>query len=474
DHVGKTIVVDVNLTLDTTAPVTTPSVPAGTYQAPFRVDLTVSEPATIFYTVDGSIPYEGGPQTLIAETLVQDLPVYHTMNLQFFAKDIAGNTEAVQSLVYDFNQSPDPVTGASLAYNAPSVDLSWDSMTGATKYWVYRALNPVDVDMLNQSIQGGCPPPQTLRYSEVDVPLGTPPFQDADLLPGRTYYYGVTQVNEKGLESAVGQLMSYTVALAGQTEDIEAAKARALGWLDSQQNRTGAWGNRADYRILATSQVLNAYARAGKNDYSTHKALFFLRGNAAQNNDFRARKLLALDAFGQDIEAFVSKHITLGVYNGTQLNGWGMNQYYSYDPVDTALGMKVLAKSSQTLSNDLKNRMKLNAMWSSVDNKFAWVDNGSPSIFVSSLVYGAEKELNTWIADYDPAWILNSQSTAQDDTKGSFGTGVADTAAVILWIDSLPEDAKTMAQTYLAKQQQPDGSWGDAFVTGLCLEALYK
>jgi hypothetical protein len=67
-------------------------------------------------------------------------------------------------------------------------------------------------------------------------------------------------------------------------------------------------------------------------------------------------------------------------------------------------------------------------------------------------------------------WIIDSQAP-----DGSFGKGIIDTAAVLLWIP-LADTAKTNAINYLISQQEGNGSWdnNDAYVTGLCLEALIK
>ncbi len=79
---------------DTTAPVTSASPAGGSYNGPVTVMLTANEPASTFYTVDGSAPTTqslayAGPITISATT-----------TLRFFSVDSAGNAEATRTEVY--------------------------------------------------------------------------------------------------------------------------------------------------------------------------------------------------------------------------------------------------------------------------------------------------------------------------------------------------------------------------------------
>ena len=75
-------------------------------------------------------------------------------------------------------------------------------------------------------------------------------------------------------------------------------------------------------------------------------------------------------------------------------------------------------------------------------------------------------------------WIIDSQvmvNTPPDENDGCFGKGLADTAAVLSWLDVEPETIKPLAETYIIGKQKKNGSWNDdPYLTGLCLEALLK
>lgn len=86
----------VPILFDTIAPTTTASPGGGTYDSVQQVVLSTNETSTIYYTLDGSTPTTGspvynGPITVSASTTI----------LKYFARDTAGNSEAVRSESYN-------------------------------------------------------------------------------------------------------------------------------------------------------------------------------------------------------------------------------------------------------------------------------------------------------------------------------------------------------------------------------------
>jgi hypothetical protein len=79
---------------DKTAPVTTATPAGGTYETAQSVTLSVNEPATTFYTTDGSTPTTSSP------VYSAPIDIAVTTTLQFFSKDTAGNVEAVKTELY--------------------------------------------------------------------------------------------------------------------------------------------------------------------------------------------------------------------------------------------------------------------------------------------------------------------------------------------------------------------------------------
>ena len=96
---------------DTTPPTTTASPRGGAYSSPQAVTLTASEPATTYYTADGSTPTTSSP------VYTSPIAISQTTALKFFSRDTAGNQEAAKTETYTITP------GAALALN-PVAD-SW-------------------------------------------------------------------------------------------------------------------------------------------------------------------------------------------------------------------------------------------------------------------------------------------------------------------------------------------------------------
>jgi hypothetical protein len=87
-----------SITLDTVAPVTTagPPIPGNysTSTTPVSITLSANEPATIYYTMDGT------PPTTASAVYTGALSTSVTTTVRFFAVDAAGNTEAIKSATW--------------------------------------------------------------------------------------------------------------------------------------------------------------------------------------------------------------------------------------------------------------------------------------------------------------------------------------------------------------------------------------
>lgn len=79
---------------DTTAPTTAATPSGGTYGSPRSVTLTANEPATTYYTLDGSPPTTG------STVYSNPIEVRTDTTLKFFSQDKAGNKEAVKTETY--------------------------------------------------------------------------------------------------------------------------------------------------------------------------------------------------------------------------------------------------------------------------------------------------------------------------------------------------------------------------------------
>jgi hypothetical protein len=102
--------------LDVTPPATTAAPLGGTYNIGQSVTLTADESATIYYSTDGS------PPTTVYTTAI---PISSTTTLKFFAKDIIGNIESTNTLVYSINTRTSDVFGITQIYPTKNNGNTW-------------------------------------------------------------------------------------------------------------------------------------------------------------------------------------------------------------------------------------------------------------------------------------------------------------------------------------------------------------
>jgi FtsP/CotA-like multicopper oxidase with cupredoxin domain len=201
------------ITLDTTAPITAVNPIPGTY-APLTVTLTANEPATIYYTTDGTVP--------TTASLVYTVPIFMVTSttVNYFAVDTAGNVEAVKSAVWDIpvtsfltslsinNGSPQvnntsvnltvsatsPTGVSTMQFSNDGVNYSAEEAYATTKLWQIPpgdGIKTVYVRFRDQTPGGGILSSPATASVNLDT---TPPVTVAGPIPG-IYTVAPGQVN---------------------------------------------------------------------------------------------------------------------------------------------------------------------------------------------------------------------------------------------------------------------------------------
>jgi FtsP/CotA-like multicopper oxidase with cupredoxin domain/ketosteroid isomerase-like protein len=204
--------VTANITLDTTPPVSTPSPIPGDYSSPpVSVTFATNEPATIYYTIDGSAP------TTASTVYSGPISVATTTTIRYFAVDLAGNAEAAKAATYTMhaadltatmlidNGSPlttsttvtltlnatDPVGVATMQFSNDGVNFTPEETYAATKAWTLPSgdgLKTVYVRFRDKTLPTG------VLYTPVTASITldtTPPVTTATPISGN---YSVNQV----------------------------------------------------------------------------------------------------------------------------------------------------------------------------------------------------------------------------------------------------------------------------------------
>lgn len=131
------------INIDTTAPILTITA-GGTFTGTKTVTMSVNETADIFYTLDGSNP------TTSSNKYATPLTISATTTLKAFARDVAGNISAIQTIVYTLDETiPSDTTPPE---NVTGLSVSNKTQTGLTLSWVAStSSDTASYDVLNGS-----------------------------------------------------------------------------------------------------------------------------------------------------------------------------------------------------------------------------------------------------------------------------------------------------------------------------------
>ena len=185
----------------------------------------------------------------------------------------AGAWSSVVSVTYKQTLSAPTVTGGNDAQGRPT--LTWNAVTGAAKYEVYRA----------RSLNG-----DYIKYSTV---TGTSYTNTSYIENGNTYYYKVRALDANGTAGAWSSIVSVTYR-AASTGTLSAPTV--TGGNDSQGRPTLKWNAVTG---AAKYEVYRARSRSGEYiKYSTVTGTSYTNTSYIENGNTYYYKVRALDANG--------------------------------------------------------------------------------------------------------------------------------------------------------------------------------
>ncbi|MDY6904846.1 MAG: chitobiase/beta-hexosaminidase C-terminal domain-containing protein [Thermodesulfobacteriota bacterium] len=498
---------EITITFTVEEPIETKASPAGgTYTQPVKFSCN-KDGATIYYSTDGYPPDDSSATVSASQAGVAypsaGITLTETTCLQFYAK-VGTEKEETQKEIYYLNTLPDKITSLTASVDASgNVTLNWVD-SGADSYNIYRARNAFERKILQDSIDGQYAPPQKLYIGEVS---GTSTSYTDASASNLTFNYGYTVSAVVSGETGIPADMATANFTPGTKDGLttEDAIERAIAWLEANQYEQGYWNKGAwsdetsmaelmqsGRRMLFTSQSADAlFAHDADQTDPAHAgileaALYYLRGHYADNNDYLARKILTLDRNDQNVDMLVARLIAYSKINEDAIQGWGVQSRFAMDALDTALGILATetiypfeagctdCKSSTARSNLADITDLMSADGTVAAPLYGWVPGKEdPSVFVSALVYNVVGK-NTAADQSIYQWVLDGFVSLEEDDKGYFGAGIADTAAALMWLDLSSEaDKKNKAINYLIIQQQADGSWeNNSYLTALCVYAM--
>jgi hypothetical protein len=228
---------------DTVAPTVTAAPAPGTFAAAQSVTLVASEqPATIYYTVDGSAPAAASAQ------YVAPIAIAATKTIRYLAVDAAGNSSS-GSLVYTITPTapgpgpsasaplPSIVNHSTLTTTAVPVTLTWSATAGAGG-------SAVKTYELQQSTDGGA------TWSPIALPTALTTSIVRTIAPSTTtsYVFRVRATDASGNAGAFAASAPFTVSAAQEWDPNIAyvgswpiaARANAFGGATSANSVAGS------------------------------------------------------------------------------------------------------------------------------------------------------------------------------------------------------------------------------------------
>ncbi|HEX3014697.1 MAG TPA: Ig-like domain-containing protein, partial [Methanobacterium sp.] len=93
----------ISVNVDTISPTAAVNIPGGLYNTNKTIILSINEPGTIYYTINGDIP------TTTSRKYIEPISIMSTTILRFMAVDLAGNPSTVYSQTYTIDKIPPKV-----------------------------------------------------------------------------------------------------------------------------------------------------------------------------------------------------------------------------------------------------------------------------------------------------------------------------------------------------------------------------
>ncbi|MEJ2347131.1 MAG: CARDB domain-containing protein [Gammaproteobacteria bacterium] len=220
-----------------------------------------------------------------------------------------------------------------------------------------------------------------------------------------------------------------------------------------------------------TATALETLSRFDTQFTGTGTALSWLHANAGKNSDYVAREIGALTALGGN-----PQWAELAALQNAD-GGWGFEQGYASDPLDTALALQALAPQATYYKSQVDTALQYLAGNQNADGGWGSADSTGSRVVATVAVLKALHELDR---DSDPAaakglsWLVGKQNA--DGGFGDSPSTVPGTASALQLLVTLNKTGLIKggpAAQYLIGQQNTDGSWSEsAYATALAISAL--
>lgn len=247
----------------------------------------------------------------------------------------------------------------------------------------------------------------------------------------------------------------------------------AVNWLLQQRNVVdGSWGSRDDLRYLQTSEAVLALAAANRKGPEYYAGLAWLQNHSADNVDYLARKIQALQVHGNDVSADLQRLQAAQRLAASDNGGFGLSKNYQGATMDSALVLQAYSQAAySTNASNAINYLKT-AQLTGLDTGWSLGQESSSDPVATAHVLMALMPYRA--SDTTLTTPVNNGLTALNSKVTTTSPVIHRALAAIanLRNSSTSTQAATL-MTSLLSSQAADGSWGsDAYATALSIRAI--
>jgi large repetitive protein len=276
----------------------------------------------------------------------------------------------------------------------------------------------------------------------------------------------------------VGLLLLALVAIPLSSPAQTPAVTNGLNWLSSTQTGDGGWPGVVTEEFVATATATETLFLLSSAAPGYGQGVQWLEGRPVSQTDLLTRRIVTLARAGHSTTAEVTQLLALRDAGG----GWGGDDGYLFNTLDTALALQALKAANYGDSGIIFSSLTCLTNAQKSDGGFGFSKNDPTSTYLTAVVVNTLALFNATYPvqgalDQGIAFLLTRQNP--DHGFGSSPSTVSETALAIAAIASAGElnvpgiQAGLGALQYLGASQQQDGSWqSDPFATALALKAL--
>ena len=250
----------------------------------------------------------------------------------------------------------------------------------------------------------------------------------------------------------------------------ETSADNAVQWIEEQQNIDGSWGGDEKVKPICTTEAVAGLRSFYHHSTPYYRGVAWLENHEFSNLDYKARKVTALLAHGDDAQALVNDMLASQRTSFSNTAGWGLSAFYDMAPLDTAFELTTL---SQTTWNDHEPVLSYLRTTQNGDGGWAVAGEGISDVLTTAQVVQAL----CLYQSVDPNLYNDVIAAAETFLNNNVNTGspvlIKANTVPALWPNGRYTAKATGLLDSLTSSQDPDGHWeNDVYTTASVVRAI--